>query len=127
MGDSGLPEFKILWVLLGCPVYLPAMVLQASYLRRRRISWSQRRTLLIVVGTVASACVLGAALREGLPPELMGWRGNSGDWPYMFLGVFFIPALLATAAIFPAFTWAALRSTRPTTHLKDDPGAHQRL
>ena len=107
-----LPELAMLGAFLGGPVYLGAVVLQGAYLIHRGVSWSRGpfRLVSAVAASAVAAYVLTFALWVAIPFEFMDWPGTRGDWPYMFLGVVFVPALLAAVVTFPLVTWGALRS-----------------
>jgi hypothetical protein len=104
-------ELGLLLVVLGAPVVLLATACQVFYLRSRGLGGrGHRLRFTLVVGfTVAATYVLTLVVWVVVPQNLLDWPGTVGTWPFMVAGLFFVPSMLAAAAVVPPVTWLARR------------------
>jgi hypothetical protein len=109
-----LAELAGVGAVLGAPVYVAALAAYVRYLRNRGVTWSSHRAFLPIGALLATgaAYLLSFAIWVSVPYRLMDWPGSFGPYPFMFLGVVFVPALFAVGVIYPAATWGTLHATR---------------
>ena len=119
MGDEQiyLSELLLLVIGLGGPAVAVGLAAQGLVLWRNGLGRQGKRTE--IVGPVLASGVLSYVLTVPLwivvPPKLMAWPGSFGQWPFMFLGLFFVPTVLALMIVWPCATWLALRDRRRAT------------
>jgi arginine exporter protein ArgO len=103
-------ELLLLGLWLGGPAFIAGLGAQAVFLWRKGL----RRAALAapIVASAILAYVLTYLLWFTLPRRLATLPAMSGDWPFMVLGIFFLPAVLAVIIVCPCATWLALRDRR---------------
>jgi hypothetical protein len=119
LGDEPiyLSELLLLVVWLGGPAFAVGLGAQVFVLWRNGLGRQGRRTEIAapVLASGVFTYVLTLPLWILVPPRLMAWPGSFGHWPFMFLGVFFVPTVLALMIVWPCTTWLALRDRRRAT------------
>lgn len=107
-----LSELALMGAVLGAPAYAAALGAQAVVLWRRGLGQAgcRRRLFGILVASAVCSYLLTFLVWIAVPPVLMDWPGSMGDSPFMFLGVFFVPALLAAGVACSAIGWSVMRT-----------------
>jgi len=109
-----LSELLLLGLWLGGPALVVGLVAQGLVLWRKGLGRQGRRSEIVapVLSSGVLAYVLTFPLWIVIPPRLMAWPGSSGNWPFMFLGMLFVPTVLALIIVWPCTTLLALRYRR---------------
>jgi len=107
-----LSELALMGAVLGAPAYTVALGAQTIVLWRRGFGQAGRRRRLFAILVASAVCsyLLTFLVWIAVPPVLMDWPGSMGHSPFMFLGVFFIPALLGAGVACSAIGWYAMRT-----------------
>jgi len=106
-----LSELAVLGLWLATPAFIVGLGLQGVFLWRRGLGRPGRRgrLRLALVMSAALSYVLMFAIWIGIPERFMMWPGSYGDGPFMFLGIFLVPAVLALIVVCPTTSWYVLR------------------
>jgi hypothetical protein len=107
-------ELLLLGLWLSGPALLLGLGAEAALLWRAglRGPGERRRLGMAVLLSGLLAYIVTVAVWILVPPQVMAWPGTFGDWPFMFLGVLFVPTLLALLIVCPAAGWWALQKRR---------------
>ena len=105
-----LSELALLGLWLASPALIVGLAMQGVILWHRGLGRPGLRLRLALVVFLSGllSYVLTFVIWTGVPQRLMTWPGESGDWPFMFLGVFFVPAVLAVIVVCPIVSWYVL-------------------
>jgi hypothetical protein len=117
LNDRILPgELILLGAYLGGPIILLAAVCQFVFMATHGLAQRGNRVRLVVwiVATGLITYVLTYVVWIGVPQRYLWWPGTKGYgfWPFMILGVAFVPSIIAAFLAVPAMTYFAARMAR---------------
>ncbi len=109
-----LSELAVLGLWLAAPAFIVGLGLQGLFLWRSGLGrpGRRRRMTLALLASAVLSYILMFGIWISVPERFMIWPGSFGDGPFMFLGVFLVPAVLALVVVCPSTTWCALRERR---------------
>lgn len=107
-----LPELMILGVYLGGPVIAVGLACQVAFLARMGLVGRGLRLKLggWVITTALLIYALTYVVWIGVPQRYLWWPGTRpGFWPFMWLGIAFTPAVVASVLAVPPMTYTFVR------------------
>ncbi len=102
-----LSEIALLGAWLGAPTYLLGLVVEVVIMARRGLlARGQRlRTAALLLAGLGFSYLATFLVWIAVPSDLLIWPGATGDIPFIFLGLFLTPAVVATSVVGVGVVW----------------------